>query len=101
MRQKLITTREVSHELGVSEKEIIQLAQNNNIPHFRIGGEFLRFKKEDIIKIKPKIRKKYGLEDDSRNLRNKIKEFLYFNDFYIGSTIIITLLLWLIIKDFF
>ncbi|MFO8052530.1 MAG: helix-turn-helix domain-containing protein [Candidatus Omnitrophota bacterium] len=101
MRSKLMTTREVSHELGLSEKEVIQLAQDNNIPHFRIGGEFLRFKKEDIIKIKPKIKKKYGLSENSRSLKNRAKEFLYFNDFYIGSIIVIVALLWLIIKDFF
>ncbi len=96
-----MTTREVSHELGLPEKEIIQLAQNNNIPHFRIGGEFLRFKKDDIIRIKPKLAKEYGLRQDSRNLGSKVKEFLYFNDFYISSTIVIAVLLWLIIKDFF
>jgi excisionase family DNA binding protein len=101
MNQKLITTREVSHELGLSEKEIIQLAQSNNIPHFRIGGEFLRFKKEDILKIKPKIKKIYGLNEDSRSFKNRAKEFLYFNDFYIGSAIIIAALVWLIVKDFF
>ncbi|MCF7869848.1 MAG: helix-turn-helix domain-containing protein [Candidatus Omnitrophica bacterium] len=101
MKQKLITTREVSHELGLSEKEVIQLAQNNNIPHFRIGEEFLRFKKEDIIKIKPKIKKIYNLSENNRSFKNRAKEFLYFNDFYIGSTIIIAVLVWLIVKDFF
>ncbi len=101
MTTKLMTTREVSHELGLPEQEIINLAQDNSIPHFRIGGEFLRFKKNDIMQIKPKINKQYNLTDNSHNLGNKIKEFLYFNDFYIGSTIIIVVLLWLIVKDFF
>lgn len=96
-----MTTREVSHELGLPEQEIIHLAQQNDIPHFRIGGEFLRFKKDDIIKIKPKINKQYNLDNNNHDLGNKIKEFLYFNDFYIGSTIVIVALLWLIVKDFF
>lgn len=101
MAQKLLTTREVSYELGLPEKEIIQLAQNNKIPHFRIGGEFFRFKKEDIGRIKPKIKKKYGLGENRRHLTGKIREFFYFNDFYIGSAFIIIFLLWLIVKDFF
>jgi len=53
IKEKLVTTREASNLLGISEKEIIELAHTNLIPHFKLGGEFLRFKKEDLIKIKP------------------------------------------------
>ncbi len=101
MKQKLLTTREVSRELSLSEKEIIHLAQSNKIPHFRIGGEFFRFKKDDILKIKPKIKKRYDLDEGGRHWTGKVKEFIYFNDFYIGSSIIIFILLWLIVRDFF
>lgn len=101
MSQNLLTTREVSYELGLSEKEIIQLAQSNRIPHFRIGGEFFRFKKEDVLKVKPKLIKKYGISEDQRHFASKIREFIYFNDFYILSTLAIVSLLWLIVKDFF
>lgn len=98
---KLLTTREVSQELGLLEKEVIQLAQENKIPHFRIAGEFFRFKKEDILRVKPKVKRKYGIRENKRQFKNKAREFIYFNDFYIGSAIIVLVLLWLIIKDFF
>ena len=98
---KLLTTREVSQELGLLEKEVIQLAQENKIPHFRIAGEFFRFKKEDILRVKPKIKKKHGMGENEIQIKNKAREFIYFNDFYIGSAIIILVLLWLIVKDFF
>ncbi|MFH1504899.1 MAG: helix-turn-helix domain-containing protein [Candidatus Omnitrophota bacterium] len=99
MKEKLLNTREASSALGISEKEIINLANTNLIPHFKVAGEFLRFKREDVTKIKPVIKKKYRLSEKKYRRADKVKEFLYFNDFYIISTIIIIILLWVIIKD--
>jgi len=85
--------------LGISEKEIIKLANANLIPHFRVAGEFLRFKKEDILKVKPVIKRKYNIPDRQAHRMERIKEFFYFNDFYIVSVVIIVVLLWIVIKD--
>ena len=38
MKEKLLTTREASHVLGISEKDIINLSGSNLIPHFKLGG---------------------------------------------------------------
>ncbi|UCC95100.1 MAG: helix-turn-helix domain-containing protein [Candidatus Omnitrophota bacterium] len=100
MKDKLLNTREVSHILGLSEKEIIDLANSGLIPHFQLGGEFLRFKREDILKIKEDIKKKYSLPYVKSHRKEKIKEFFYFNDFYIVATVVIIVLIWIIIKDF-
>jgi excisionase family DNA binding protein len=101
MKEKLITTREVSLILGLSEKDVIDLADTNLLPHFKLGGEFIRFKREDVLKVKKGVKKRYNLPDNKgANKAGRIKEFLYFNDFYIICTIIITVLLWIILKDF-
>ena len=99
MKEKLFTTREVSQVLGISEKDVIDLSGKNLIPHFKVAGEFLRFKKEDMLKIKPTIKKKYNLPEKKHRFLEGAREFIYFNDFYLASVIIITLLLWVIIKD--
>ncbi len=99
MRERLLSTREVSHILSISEKEIINLANANLVPHYKVAGEFLRFRKEDILKVKPAIKKKYNLPEHDHHTLEKMKEFFYFNDFYIISTIIIVLLMWVIVKD--
>jgi excisionase family DNA binding protein len=99
MKDKLLGTREVSQILGISEKEIIELANSRMIPHFRLGGEFLRFKKDDVLRIKPAIKKRYNLPEKKRNRFEQLREFFYFNDFYIVATAIILVLLWIIIKD--
>jgi len=99
MQEKLFTTREVSHTVGISEKDVIELANKNLIPHFKIAGEFLRFKKEDILRIKPVIKKKYNIPDKKDRSLERIREFLYFNDFYLASLMVIVILLWVILKD--
>jgi len=98
-KERLLTTREASHVLGIAEKEIIDLSQSNIIPHFKVAGEFLRFKKEDIVSIRSAIRKKYNLPEKNYRLVEKLKEYFYFNDFYVISTLVIIFLLWVIIKD--
>ncbi len=99
MSEKLLTTREASHVLGISEKDIINLANSNLIPHFKVAGEFLRFKRDDVLRVRPAIKKKYNIPDKKHHRLEIIKEFLYFNDFYIVSLALIIFLLWIIIKD--
>ncbi len=99
MKEKLLTTREVSRILGIPEGEIINLSGSKLIPHFKVGGKFLRFRREDIVKIKPAIKKKYHLPLENNQRAEKIKDFLYFNDFYIISSAIILVLIWIIVKD--
>lgn len=99
MREKLLTTREVSNYLGIPEKDIINLSNANLLPHFKLGGEFLRFRRDDILKVKPAIKKRYNLPEQKSHRVERMREFLYFNDFYLVSAIIIVGLLWVIIKD--
>ncbi|MDD5194901.1 MAG: helix-turn-helix domain-containing protein [Candidatus Omnitrophica bacterium] len=100
MKEKLLTTREVSHILGIPEKDIIDLANTDLLPHFKVGGAFLRFRQDDIIKVKENIKKKYNLPEKKTRGFERLREFLYFNDFYLVSGTAILLLLWIIFKDY-
>jgi len=98
MQEKLLTTREASRALGISEKEIIDLAESDAIGHFKVAGEFLRFRKEDVLKARAAVKKKYNLPEKKHLRMARVKEFFYFNDFYIASAVIVAILLWIIIK---
>ena len=50
--EKLLTIREVSLYLGISEKEVIELAESQTIPAYRVGGVYLRFKRQQIEEFK-------------------------------------------------
>lgn len=99
MKEKLLSTREVSQILGLSEQEVIDLSNASLLPSFKVAGEFLRFRKEDILKVKETIKNKYNLPERKYQPRERLREFLYFNDFYIVSAAIIFVLLWTILKD--
>ncbi len=55
MPEKLITIREVSEYLRLSEEEVKRLVDMGVIPAYKIGGSFLRFRKEQIDAIKTEI----------------------------------------------
>lgn len=100
--EKFLTVREAASILGISEKEVIDLAESGALPAYKIGGVYLRFKKEQIASFKrsahpkaPKavIPKEYPLGD-------RISDFFYFNDFYILAALLIILLLLIILRGY-
>lgn len=98
MRDKLLTTREVSKFLEISEKDVIDLTRGGKLPCFKVAGEFLRFKQEDIIRLKSGIQKKFNVHKETIPLAESIEEFFYFNDFYIFASVIIAVLVFFILK---
>lgn len=99
MSEKLLNLKEVSQSLGISEEDLRKLVDRGEIPAYRLGGTILRFRSGQIDKIKsqgiPKVAK---LEDEMSSLTaesrtQKLKDFLYFNDFYLISLAVITILL--------
>jgi excisionase family DNA binding protein len=98
--EKFLTVREAAALLGVSEKEVVALAENGTLPAYKIGGVFLRFKKEQVVLhlrrmqpagFKPAAAEKGGFQD-------RLRDFFYFNDFYIASLLVIIFLLALIFR---
>jgi len=112
--ERLLTVRDVSLILGISEKEVIDLTEKNVIPAYKVGGVYLRFKREQIEEFKKtfkpsnyQIASSTGASWASRDfrpknysLKDRISDFLYFNDFYILSLLIISLLLVLIFQKY-
>ena len=98
--EKMLTVRDVAILLEVSEKEVLDLTEQGTIPGYKVGGVYLRFKKEqvhDYHKIKrPQAHK--AAKSRSNSLQDTISDFLYFNDFYILAIALIVLLLTLIFR---
>lgn len=98
--EKLLTIRDVSLILGISEKEVIDLAESQTIPAYRIGGVYLRFKPQQVEDYRQKHKQpvdKNKLSRKSSSLE-KIKDFLYFNDFYIFSVLIVAVIIIIIFR---
>jgi excisionase family DNA binding protein len=100
--EKLLTVREVSLFLGVSEKEVIDLAESGAIPAYKVGGVYLRFKKEQVqgYKQSSHFAPSKVILAAPRSLKDSISDFFYFNDFYILCSLLILLLVVLIVQGF-
>ena len=132
MPEKLLTIREVAEHLKVSEDEVKRLVDIGEIPAYRIGGSFLRFRKEQLDAIRSEIdeveeqepekakpvldkrgRPTHPYTDLERDIKRKepiarqydytfaekVRDFFYFNDFYIFSFAIIFFLIYLIFRS--
>lgn len=100
--EKLLTVRDASVLLEVSEKDVLDLAEKGILPAYKVGGVYLRFKKEQVDEYRKahhKVQhKSEGKESVGR--QDKIRDFLYFNDFYIFAAILIILLGFLVYRGF-
>ena len=97
MMKKFLTFEEAAHYLGVPETELQKLAEKGKLPAYKIGGIYTRFKVEDLNVYRRKAPKKTD-QKYPHNFGDNIKDFFYFNDFYIYSGIAMVLILYFIFK---
>ncbi len=100
--EKLLTVRDVAILLGVSEKDILDLAENGAIPAYKVGGVYLRFKKEQVDEYRKSHHSLHhkSAEKGMARPQDKIRDFFYFNDFYILAAVLIILLGFLVYRGF-
>lgn len=96
--------REVADCLGVSEEKVRELVSKGDIPAYRIGGKFLRFRKNQIDALRHQWSEEKGyreageIQEDEDSFADRLKDFLYFNGFYIISIILIIVILVVIFR---
>ena len=57
MPEKLMTIKEVADFLKISEEEVKRLVDIGEIPAYRIGDTFLRFRKEQLDAVRTEVSK--------------------------------------------
>jgi excisionase family DNA binding protein len=98
--EKLLTVRETAQILNITERAVMDLAQEGKIPAYKVGGVYVRFRREQIETFK----KQAIIPDQGKSdhldypLRERISDFFYFNDFYIAAALLILWMLILIIR---
>lgn len=50
--ETFLTIREAARELEVSEDNLMSLVRREKVHAFRIGGEYIRLRKDDVSKLK-------------------------------------------------
>lgn len=105
--EKLLTVRDAAIYLGISEKAIIDLSERGVIPAYKVGGVYLRFKKEQLknVKITPELLSTIEGSEDAlhyispeRTFFERLGDFIFYNDFYFLCLAICLVLIYFVFK---
>lgn len=91
-----ITVRETAQLLGVSEKKIMDLVEEGSLQAYKIAGQFLRLKKSEVLTIRNTGNITQEISQTPYTPLERVKDYFYFNDFYLISVLIISALLYVI-----
>jgi excisionase family DNA binding protein len=102
VEEKLLTIRDVSTILGISEKEVVDLSESGRIPAYKIGGVYLRFKRSQIEEFRKSFKVLTPEQSPAQkySFKDKLSDFFYFNDFYILAILIILLIFVIIFRGY-
>jgi len=102
MTEKLLTVRDVSLILKISEREVMNLVENGQLAAYKVGGVYLRFKQEQITEFRKSFKPalKRTVVSQNYTLKDRISDFFYFNDFYVLSALIILFILVIIFREY-
>ncbi|MDD4907859.1 MAG: helix-turn-helix domain-containing protein [Candidatus Omnitrophica bacterium] len=98
--EKLLTIREVSQMLHISEKDVIDLSEAGKIPAYKVGGVYLRFKRDQVERFSKHSSELDAIKEAPKEdtLKEGIKDFIYFHDFYLAAAFIMLVMLVVIFK---
>ena len=87
----LLSPDEVRHFLEIEEPDLNQLVQKGKLHAYRLGGTYLRFRKEEVLTLKQELHpeKKSSL---AIPWFVRARNFWRFNNFYILSLVLIAVL---------
>ncbi len=96
MSSQYITVRETAQILAVSEKKVMDLIENGNLQAYKIADQFLRLKRNEVVNILSTGEVVSENISHSYTPAERLRDFFYFNDFYLFAVVVIGVLLYII-----
>ncbi|MDE2028368.1 MAG: helix-turn-helix domain-containing protein [Candidatus Omnitrophica bacterium] len=96
MSSQYITVRETAQILAVSEKKVMDLIENGNLQAYKIADQFLRLKRNEVLNIRSTGQVVSENAVHEYTLGGRVRDFFYFNDFYLVAFAVILGLLYVI-----
>ena len=94
--EKLWTTAEVAKFLGVAEADVEQLIQQGTLIGYKLGGQFLRFRPDQVEALKGAMAFRANRQKAAGPRKNSwwfsTRDFFYFYDFYLVSALCLAIL---------
>lgn len=98
--EKLLTLEEAARRLQCPADDVEALVRAGKLPSFRLGGNLLRFRPQDVEAARPQVanpRPPPAPPGRKPSSWDRLADFVYFNDFYLVILLVILTLLALII----
>ena len=88
----MLTLEEVKNFLQVSQDEIEALLKNGRLNAYKIGGSYIRFRKEEVESLRQERQPAKG-KSASRGILSRVADIWRFNNFYIVSALLLGILI--------
>jgi len=85
----MLTLDEVKNFLEVEQQVIQKFIQDGVLHAYKIGGVYIRFRKEEVLGLKYDVLLNKKKPGPSRSLWQQLWDFWRFNNFYVISVLII------------
>ena len=94
----MLTIEEVKQFLDAEQKELEKYIQEGKLHAYKIGGTYLRFRKEEVENLRFEIRpRKDRLPATGKSVWAHVVDFWRFNNFYIVSLLFVLLaVIWMV-----
>ena len=94
----LLSLEEVKGLLEVEDEALNQLLQQGKLQAYKIGGAYLRFRKDDVLTLKQEL---YPSKKTRLSIPwfARFRDFWRFNNFYILSLLLIGILFLIVIRS--
>lgn len=93
-----ISVRETAQLLGISERKVMDMIDANELQAYKIANQFLRLKRSEVMALQ----RTGSIENETiqfpYTVNEKVKDFFYYNDFYLISGIIIIFLVYIVMS---
>ena len=94
----LLSPEEVKQFLEVEEKDLDQFVTKGRLHAYRIGGTYLRYRKEEVLNLRQELH-----PGQKANLSipwyARVRDFWRFNNFYILSLLLIAVLFFVVVRS--
>jgi len=90
----MLTLDEVKNYLEVEQQVLEKYIQDGILHAYKIGGVYIRFRKEEVLSLKYDVLLKQKKNGPSVSLGQKLWNFWRFNNFYLVSVLVIAVLIY-------
>ena len=94
-----ISVREAAQILGINERKIMDMIDSRELQAYKIANQFLRLKQSEVTALRRSGTIRNETTQYPYTFQERVKDFFYFNDFYLISAVVILFLVYIVLNS--